>query len=375
MKKKKKLFRWVGLGFLILLFASQAGAVLTVNFPESINVSDKERIQYYWNGDATTPNVAGRTINSDPTITLNLSDTDRQAKVDSSPTTQKIHFGCEDDDRYRGSNYIYIRLWDNSSRNNYYTDLRGFSNTALGTVISDFGGITYLYVKDTPSKPIINQYDETATSVLSPTPSSSRRVTFSSIQSARSDGKEVEIPQSIWNITYNGTPLPDRTVSGRSLTLSTPSDTLNPGDTYVVKVKHKNYWGDVSGDWSDPVTYVVGAGGGVASVRYSFVSTGLGLNQFALPFAAKHGDVNIDNVRQLVERLNVAAGSNAVTSIGWWDEVNQIDKGYVITYPGGTLTFSAVNGANADPASENIVTGRSYQVVVNRGFSITFTSR
>jgi len=371
MKKKKKLFQWVVVAFMISFFAPQALAVLTVNFPEDIGVDNRARIQYYWNGDTTTPNETGRTINSDPTVTLNLADPTTRAKVDPSPRT--FHFGCEEG--YPGSNYIYIRLWDNSSRNNYYTDLRGFSNTALGTVISDFGNITYRYVKAAPRQPIINQYDETATSVLSPTPSSSRRVTFSSIQSAQRDGKEVEIPQSIWNITYNGRDLGDRTVSGRSLTLSTPSDTLNPGDTYVVKVKHKNYWGDVSGDWSDPVTYVVGAGGGVASVTYSFVSTGLGLNQFALPFAAKHGDVNIDNVRQLVERLNVAAGSNAVTSIGWWDEVNQIDKGYVITYPGGTLTFSAVNGANADPASENIVTGRSYQVVVNRGFSITFTSR
>lgn len=371
MKKKKKLFRWVVIGFLILFFAPQAQAVLTVNFTEDIRSEDRARIQYYWNVDVNTPNVYGRTINSAPTVILDLSDPNRQAKVDPSP--RAFHFGC--DERFPGSTYIYMRLWDNKYRNHYYTDLRGFSNTALGTVISNFGTITYRYVKANPGTAVINQYDETATTVFSPSASSSRRVTFSSVQPSRPDGKEVEIPQSIWSITYNGTTLDARRVAGKNLTLQAPADSLNPGDIYVVKVKHVNHWGEQSDRWSDPVRYVVGAaGGGVSSVTYNFVSTGLGLNQFALPFLAKHDGVNIDNVQQLVEGINAAAGASAVTSIGWWDETAQIDKGYVVTYSGGTLIFSPVNGA-ADPATERVVTGRSYQVVVNSNFSITFTSR
>ena len=118
-------------------------------------------------------------------------------------------------------------------------------------------------------------------------------------------------------------------------------------------------------------TLLGGAGFGTGEVVVNFRAGGLGLNQFSLPFAPPI-DCNgraFSNIIELVTALNAAAAANAVTTIGWWDTAAQIDRGYIVSYPGPT--FAPVNGAG-DPAAETIMAGRVYQVVVNTNFSATF---
>lgn len=370
MKKHVKYSRMViALGLLVLLCSSSL-ATLQLDFTEDVA---RNRLQYYWAGDASSADQDGRIINPDPAITFDLSDVNKQAKVDPSP--RSFHFGS--DELYPNSASTRVRLWNMASETDggFYTALAGYTNPALGTDVRSFGAISYLYVKDDPDIAVISQYQASDTTVLYPSPSASRSVVFTSVQPPRTDGKEIEIKQCIWQVDLPDGTREERLTTARTLTISTPSDSFDPGDRYTVRVKHKNLWDVVSADWSDAVLYTVGEGGvGVGVVSYDLVAAGLGLNQFSVPFDASIGGVDITSLSVLVGQINASGSAGNVTTLGWWDEAAQIDRGYTITYPGGTPTFTPVNGAG-DPATEPMVAKRSYQVSVTSDVTVTFTAR
>ncbi|MBN2057379.1 MAG: fibronectin type III domain-containing protein [Candidatus Saganbacteria bacterium] len=137
--------------------------------------------------------------------------------------------------------------------------------------------------------------------------------------------------------------------------------------TYHFRVRAKNVFGP--GPWSDPVydwTTLSGGIGGPETVTYNFrrPSGDLGLNPISFPFANVSG---VTTLRQLIESINTQAGSNVVTSAGWWDVAAQQPVGYIVTYTSGDLnsfSFITAGGAPADPADVTMGKDQTYQISV-----------
>jgi hypothetical protein len=271
------------------------------------------------------------------------------------------------------SQSLFIRVWDTAGRDHFYTNLAYFTNPASGFDRQSFGTPAYLFIKRKPAAPVITTIEDKGTTDLTVTPATlTRSVTFKS-SAPVVEGKTVEIAQSIWNV--NGT---DRAPSaGKDLTLSTAAgDDLTAGTRYTIKVKHVNLWGEASDSYSTPdLVYEVGAGPtpggpGVTSITLNLVSTGMGINQFTLPFVpAYRGTNEIRTIAQLVAQINAAPGGDVVRSVGWWDSTSQIDMGFVVS--GGSLT--PVN-CTLDPATTALEVNKAYQITVSGAKTVTLNS-
>jgi hypothetical protein len=355
------------------LLSSASFALLNVNFSESLQPG---QISFYWATDTMTANLAGRTPNSNPAITLSLS-AGNQAKALSTPlpTAQYAFFS---DNTSVPSQTTYIRVWNTTGHNpgDHYTALENFANPWGSPANVNFA-VDYVYVYSDPQQAVITQIDETGTTVLAP-PSTGRSLTFTSVQ-PEVGGYMVEVAQSEWEITLNGTRLePNRVVAGLQLVLSTPADSLNAGDNYVVRVRHQNPWG-TWGPWSETATHTIAvAGAAVETITFNFrrAADGIGINPFSFPLSNVTDPAGLGNVRQLIEQFNTAAGANAVATFGWFDTTGMIPQGYIIVYDSDTVNdfdrFIPIGGVGA-PETVDLVMDQPYQVYVLREFAATLT--
>ena len=357
---------------LALLLSADAKALLTIDFSEAISPN---QIDYYWNdGLAHTPVTAGKLVSSNP-----QSPTEAIPAVpDVAPPCTRYHFYASDSNP--ATQNIGIRIWEAGSgttgsrlENKKFTVVSPFGNPPMGTDVKPLT-ITYAYISAAAQKPIIYNYADSNNTTIYPTPAASRSLTVNAFQPLVG-GLTVPLISGVWTISYNAAPKPD--VPGTStLQISTPTYPMNGGDNYVFSVKHQSYWGAMS-DPSDPLNYIVGAGGGGGlsqiSVTLNKKPGSLGLNQFAIPFTTiKYGTNTISTLEQLIAAINAESVVDDKTkanlhTIGWYDSTEQIDRGFIVTYDGSgnPSNYEAVNTPGA--ITDAVVPYRAYQVSVNEG--------
>ena len=363
------------------MFASSALAVLTVDFGRDLNIN---QIQYYWNSDARQADDAGRQINADPDVVLNVANAATQAKAGADPATDKYVFGAAADEA--NSQTIRVRVWNGAAQANggQYTVLRRFGNPALAGVTEPFA-VNFTRVRAAPEIPEI--FKLTA-SVVEEGDEETREITFSSQLPARNDNLIVDVGERTWELQYNGE---DADVPGDAdvdMTLTSANYTFNAGDTYRARVRYENLWGEESADWSRWYPYEVPAGGAGAQNYTLTLRSGApntpGFNLFSMPFAGAwyayevgddggRGDkINvagpgvaessqIQNAYHLVNAVNAAAAGNdnVVSTFGRWDNVAQEVDGTVI--PGDPPNPEDAD-AKAALQAINIQQGVGYQV-------------
>lgn len=385
MKKKRKYGGWLALLVVgaMLSFVTPALAVLELTLDQPKPV---DNLQFYWGGDSSSPTLNGRVINTDPNISFDLSDPNKQAKVKASGSNAVFIFGA--DNGYPNSQTTQVRIWSGvrQTDNGTYTGLASYSNPA-GTGVFPSLTINYLYIKAAPAKADITQYSETGTTIYSP-PSISKKVTFTSV-SGKVSGFTVEIGKSDWTITKNSGAPQTVTINGGTTFIlpdNLAGDTMNANDSYKLKVKHYNLWG-TAGPESDERTYIVGEGvsGGPITLSYKLTKPvgKNGVNTISIPFDFASGvkDENgdpITTVESLIKSINSAYASNAVTVFGWYDETTQTHVGLTgLAYTAlnvidtantkytGAASLAAITGAS-------LVKGRCYQVTVNVDNVLTY---
>jgi len=361
----------------VSVLTSPVWAVLEVTLNESVAI---DRIQYYWAGETNSANQAGRIINSNPAISFDLSDINRQAKPKAAPPTNVYIFGA--DASYPNSETTRIRVWSTTAQQNNatYTALSSFSNPAATGAFENLN-INYLYIKAKPDTATITQYTESGTVYISPPQPPAVTVTFNST-SPQVGGYTVEIAQSEWELVQGATTV-YQTVNGKNLTLDTasppPGITMGGGDEITLRVKHINLWNEKADNWSVPLLYSVGGGGiggGPVDLKVKRVaSTGLGISSFAVPKSIcsvtdtlKNAapvavtTTTVSNGLELVELLNEINGGPVVRTFGTWDEDAQIEKGVVVTYSGSAVDAASQTALGTEFPS--LVPGRGYQVYV-----------
>ena len=370
---RKVKLKFIGVLLFCALLSSSSFALLNVNFSENLQPG---QISFYWAGDSMTANLAGRTPNSSPAITLSLAD-GFQAKALTTPlpTAQYAFFS---DNTSVPSQTTYIRAWDSTGHNpgDHYTALQNFPNP-WGSPSNVSFAVDYIYVYADPQQAEITQIDETATTILDPL-STGASLTFTSEQ-PEVGGYRVEVAQSEWEITLNGTTIaPNRLVDGLQLVLSTPADSLNPGDNYVVRVRHQNPWG-AWGPWSETAPHTIAAAGAaVETITFNFrrAADGVGINPFSFPLTNVTDPAGLGNVRELIERFNTVAGANAVATFGWFDTTAMLPQGYIIVYDSDAINdfdrFIPIGGVGA-PETVDLVMDQPYQVYVLSEFAPTLT--
>lgn len=354
-----------------VLSAGAAQAILTVSLPEDVAIN---RVEYYWSGDANGANNLGRIVNPTAGVVLDVTNPNTQARRDNATT---YVFGASDASGYAGSGGIYIRIWDGERDRDggAYSSLAGFTNPFTSPSTVPFGALSYPYIKAAPGNGQITQVDETSSLVLPATRTGKLKV-FSR-QTPRGDGKIVEAAGCQWEVTRNGSAVDVGTMTGAAIELQTPTFTLSVGDAYRFRVRYRNLWGAWGefSDWYDHTISGSTTGGSPDTVTLNLKkkSGGLGLNQFAFDTAAvRRGSTPVASLAALVEQIN-SVGTARVTLLGWWDDVEQIDRGYVVTYSGSTPSFLPVNGAAADPATVAIEARKVYQVGVSENVTVEFT--
>jgi hypothetical protein len=174
---------------------------------------------------------------------------------------------------------------------------------------------------------------------------------------------------------------------GNSSTLSFNLDPLNfpvAAINYILRSYAYNgyttgHGGSFAPKWSGDIPFrtVAGAGGSAASAESIVLNLkkkagGLGLNQFSFPGALiTRETTTVATLADLVSQIN-AVGTARVTLLGWWDNTDQIDRGYIVTYSGATPSFAPVNGAPADPATVALEARKVYQVGVSENVTVEF---
>lgn len=150
---------------------------------------------------------------------------------------------------------VYIRVWKASpnQKGSYYSAISIFANGA-GAAASGNLSATTNYKADAPDKPVITKIEESAVTSY-PGAAKSSSLVVSSAQPAATDGIR-EVTSYLWSIT----PAPSGTVVNTANTLTLAASQLAPNTAYTFKVKHSNWFGG-NDNWSNPVTYSIGAGG------------------------------------------------------------------------------------------------------------------
>ncbi|MFC1540625.1 hypothetical protein ACFL4J_01140 [Candidatus Margulisiibacteriota bacterium] len=159
----------------------------------------------------------------------------------------------------------------------------------------------------------------------------------------------------------------EQTVTITGITLS---------DTYFFGIKGK----DASGNWSyvsNIAGVQVGSAGGVESKTYTFSreAGGLGINTFTIPYSTPLVSPAITNLLELIQNINIQAGTNVVYTLGWWDAVTMQPAGYEIKYASsGTLnTIDSIVGTSGlgYPDTVSIEKDKVYQIYVIQDTSFT----
>lgn len=360
MNFKKILGRIVTLFLLAaFVFAGSAQAIIELTFSEALN---SDQIDLFWQGDPSGPDQDGLPVSGDPTS--NLTET-TPAKPDTTPPSLMYLFWAGDPPEDATSKSTYVRVWSDGAKpmGSYYTNLWGSTdNNPAGDTVSKNMDVNFLYVKANAGQAIISQYSETGTTILYPTFSASKTVTFTSIQLPVML-KTVQIKEAEWDV--NGTV----TSGGATKTITG----ISAGDSYTVKVRHKSYWGDW-GDWSGPVTYTVGEGGeGGAIVTLNLIRLmgGSGINSFAVPNTTctvsetkKDGTpvtittTSVTTALDLCKVINEVYGEPLARTFGYWDAATQTSVGVVVEYSGSTISNTG------DLSAHSLQPGMGYQVYI-----------
>lgn len=343
----------IGWGVLLFMLCSNA-AFATMKVTFSVGPVNNDQISYYWQGETSTADQVGGTPSNDFNAALGLG---TPAKPEDSHPDNIYFFFSQ---QAHASLITSIRLWDVAAGTNggHYTALKSYSNPYQSVPAYNFTN-NYIYVYAAPVKAVITKYDEVATVTYSPSPGQDREVTFSSAQPDQG-GYKTEIVQSEWDEDGNKT-----VVAGSSYTILG----VQTGESHTVSVRHKNPWGTWS-DWSDSVFYSAGGDGGPQppfDLVLKHVS-GSGINSFGMPFPGPWfiGANQITNAHELVVEINAAAGDNAVSSFGKWDETNQQVAGVMINYNGNVIDPTDV----ADLQNISLSRGLGYQIYVTKDVTV-----
>lgn len=367
----KNKFKLIGVMLFCLVLSSSSFALLNVNFFENL---EPGRIAFYMIGDPSTADLPGLDIGA-PSVNLGRGPGEFLAKALATPPSNQYAFFADDDANSRTTS---IRVWENTSHGDgsRYTALRDYTNY-VGLGFADFT-IVYEFIHSAPRQAEISQIEEAG--IIYPVTGST--LTFTSVQPEVAAGIRVEIALSQWQYSVNGGADETRDVagSGQLVLSSAAGDSVNPGDSYSVRVRHQNPWGDWGG-FSDRRTHVVGAAaaaGGVETITFNFrrAADGIGINPFSFPISNVTDPAGLGNVEQLIRRFNEVAGANAVATFGWFDTTAMVPQGYIVIYGSDTVNnierFIPIGGVGA-PNTVDLVMDRPYQVYVLSEFAATLT--
>jgi hypothetical protein len=366
----KNKFKILGVMLFCLVLSTSSFALLNINFSESL---EPGRVAFYTIGEPSTANLSGRAIGA-PSANLGRGAGEFLAKALAAPSSNQYAFFADSDPNSRTA---YIRVWENAARGDgsRYTALRDYTNY-IGLGFADFT-VDYDFVRSEPRQAVISQIEEAG--IIYPVAGST--LTLTSVQPEVA-GTTVEIALSQWEYSLNGAAAVTRDVagSGQLVLSSAAGDSLNPDDSYNVRVRHQNHWGQW-GAWSDRRTHVVGAAaavGGVETITFNFrrAADGTGINPFSFPLSNVTDPAGLGNVEQLIRRFNEVAGANAVATFGWFDTTAMIPQGYIIIYASDTVNnierFIPIGGVGA-PNTVDLVMDQPYQVYVLSEFAATLT--
>jgi len=377
MKKKIMIMGMVGMLALVFVYPANAGLILTFKKASIAEPLQLGQVHYFIKTEATGANLLGRTPGGYGS-TFDITNTARA--FDPIPSTR---FEFWADAGYPNTSKASIRVWNDAAKgdNSLYTDIETF-DVPSGSGAEDDYDIVYKYIKATPGIAVISAYEDTGTVYINPPDPAVREVTFMSRAPQVEFGGnyyDVQIKQSIWEITKNSEPAITETVSGKNLTFSTDTaDDLTPGTQYSLRVKHKNYWDQESPDWSTPpLVYIVGEGGpsvgGEISATYALTTTAdLGVNQFSVPITSGimfDGTTSIVTIKDLIDAIDAKATTPIVTTVGYWNPSVQVMAGWV--WDG--VAWVQQNGAPADITTVNIETDKVYQISVSADIGFTLS--
>lgn len=308
MNFNKYLWRLAVFFCILIAFQNSGFAILNITLPKALTPNN---IDLFWSGDSTTPDQTGKVISPDNTIDLSEAS---PGKPFGGPSPFNVY------QFWSGKNLpseksTGLRLWDGDKgkEGTVYTDVQAWGNSS-GGVDSQVFGNPFAYIAAKATKPTISKYSDTGTTYVDPVNPSSRSVTFTSVQPA--SGKyAVQVKEATWNI--NGKDV----VGGTDLKLETPAYSMDPGTTYVVKVKHKSYWGDYSAYSDPPVTYSVGKGGTGVGGSFTFNlkafdATKLIVNAIASPADIANASVLAATINK--KSVDAKGPDNIVVAIAHW---------------------------------------------------------
>ena len=143
--------------------------------------------------------------------------------------------------------------------------------------------------------------------------------------------------------------------------------TLSPSTNYYLRVR-ASVSGVADSAWSSGTEFsTLGTPAQTYSLSLESLvdeTTGFGINAFSMPFASPwYIDGNqIETAYDLVVEINIAAGSNVVSSFGYWDSENQVVVGVMIDYDSETPNDIASEDVTA--LDVELLQGVGYQVYV-----------
>jgi len=275
-----------------------------------------------------------------------------------------------------GSYYRKVSLDMNESNFNESNLTWGWNSLAIN------------YKADSPYPPRITKFEEATTSFTDGSPTTSTLRVYSEAGTGTDGLREITgYHWYMWRPADPANPAADApttfTSDGAGITgaitqtlqIDTAAAGLPIGATYAFSAYNDNLWGS-SGSPIQLHT-IAAAGpvtpGGVSEINFDFKSTGMGINQFTLPFVpAYRGTNRITTIAELVARINTASTDPAhdvVKSVGWWNNISQIDQGYLVT-GGTTPILNAVNGAT----ETDLVVNKAYQITLRGDVTIRLTA-
>ncbi|MBN2057602.1 MAG: hypothetical protein JW782_02245 [Candidatus Saganbacteria bacterium] len=271
---------------------------------------------------------------------------------------------------------VYVRVWSGTpnAENSYYSRAASFANGALSPT-SGMLNATTNYKAASPYPPVFTKFEETKTTFVDGSPATATLKIYAT-QPSPTDGIR-EVTGYGWRMGTASDTLADvRDASGTNLELA--SEDLEVGRTYFFQTVHRNWFGEAA---SAVQAYTVTGGVseiGTAAFAFRKDPDGLGINTFPIPFTTI-SSASITNVKELAEYIIANNEPDnavpAISTIGWWDDVNMQPVGYRIARTaGGDIVYTASAGVDADPAKETLSKDKVYQVSVTRtGVNLNLT--
>jgi len=152
--------------------------------------------------------------------------------------------------------------------------------------------------------------------------------------------------QSVGSYFASVPPIPSPSAFGVKDSITVPNIAQN--GTFFFGIKSQSATGNTSYISNVAGVQVGTAAASTETKTYAFTRSagGLGINVFSIPYNIPLVQPVISNLKELVENINIQAGSNVVYSFGWYDGANKRTVGYEMKY--GSLTL---NDFTANPTS------------------------